>query len=652
MDAVQKAESGHPGAPMGMADVAEVLWNDFLKHNPKNPGWYDRDRFVLSNGHASMLLYSLLHISGYDLSIDDIKEFRQLHSCTPGHPEYGKTVGVETTTGPLGQGLANAVGMALAERTLASLFNRAGHCIVDHYTYVVVGDGCLMEGISHEACSFAGIQGLGKLVALYDDNGISIDGNVTGWFRDNTPMRFESYGWHVVPEVDGHDRAAVHDAIEEARSVSERPSLICCKTVIGWGSPNQQGTKECHGSALGEEEVALAKANIGWHHPAFTIPEAVYSGWDAREKGQQAEAEWRQRFEDYRAKFPDLASEFERRMAGRLCSDWEEKSTAVARAALKNTRAAATRKHSYAALAGVSVAVPELIGGSADLTHSNLVMRSGAKPLNRDNTDGCYIHYGVREFAMCALNNGVALHGGFIPFAATFLVFCEYALNALRMAALMKIRSIFVFSHDSIGVGEDGPTHQPVEQVSNLRRMPNMYVWRPCDALESAVAWKSAIEREDGPTSLIFSRQLVDVVPDPAITPEQVARGGYIRRDCEGEPEAIIIATGSEMALALNAAATLATAGRRVRVVSMPSTSAFDSQDEDYRQSVMPRDVTARVAVEAGLTDSWHRYVGGQGRIVGIDRYGESAPWSTAFAHFGFTVDHLVDTVEELIARK
>ena len=650
MDAVQRAESGHPGAPMGMADAAEVLWNDFLKHNPDNPKWPDRDRFVLSNGHASMLLYSLLHLSGYDLSISDLQEFRQLHSRTPGHPEVGRTAGVETTTGPLGQGLANAVGMALAERTLASSFNRPGHRIVDHFTYVILGDGCLMEGISHEAGSFAGMQRLGKLVALYDDNGISIDGDVTGWLRDDTPKRFESYGWHVVPEVDGHDPVAVRGAIEEARSVTDRPSLICCKTVIGWGSPNQQGTEECHGAALGEDEVALVRDKIGWQHPPFVIPDAIYSAWNAKAEGERAEAEWRQRFSAYREEFPDLASEFERRMTGRLRGDWGETSSRVIDGARVNAQGMATRKHSYNALDGLGAAIPELIGGSADLTHSNLVMRSDVKPLTPENPGGSYIHYGVREFAMCALNNGLALHGGFIPFAASFLMFCEYGFNAMRMAALMGIRSVFVFSHDSIGVGEDGPTHQPVEQVSNLRRMPNMHVWRPCDALESAIAWRSAIEREDGPSSLIFTRQLVDLVPDPAVSPEQVARGGYIRCDCDGIPDAVVIATGSEVKLAVDAAMALSDKGRRVRVVSMPSTNVFDRQDEGYRESVIPREVPVRVAVEAGLTDGWHRYVGDRGRILGIDRYGESAPWSTAFAHFGITAEHLVSMLEELLA--
>ena len=652
MDAVQKANSGHPGAPMGMADVAEVLWNDFLKHNPANPHWPDRDRFVLSNGHASMLLYALLHLSGYDMTISDLKAFRQLDSRTPGHPEYGITPGAETTTGPLGQGLANAVGMALAERSLATHFNRDGHNIVDHYTYVIVGDGCLMEGISHEAASFAGLQELSKLIVLYDDNRISIDGDVKGWFRDNTPNRFEAYGWHVVPAIDGHDPASVRNAIEMAQSFSDKPSLICCSNIIGWGSPNKQGTEECHGAPLGEDEVALSRHNIDWKYPPFVIPDEIYSAWNGTAIGAQRESEWRSRFAAYRDEYPELAAEFERRVSGKLPLQWNEKSRAYVASTLENTKTMATRKHSHAALNNLGAILPELIGGSADLTGSNLTLHSGSTPLNSENPGGNYIYYGVREFAMCALNNGLALHGGFIPYGATFLMFCEYAFNALRMAALMRIRNIFVYSHDSIGVGEDGPTHQPVEQVSNLRRMPNMQLWRPCDALESAVAWKAAIERDDGPSCLVFTRQEVNPTCELAVTPEQVARGGYIRQDCEGIPEAIIIATGSEVPLAIGAANHLATKGRRIRVVSMPSTNVFDRQEEGYRQSVLPQEISQRIAIEAGLTDGWRRYVGDKGAIVGIDSFGASAPWSEAFTHFGFTVDHVVRTLEDMFASR
>lgn len=650
MDAVQAAESGHPGAPMGMADIAEVLWNDYLKHNPTNPRWPDRDRFVLSNGHGSMLLYALLHLTGYALPIEEIKNFRQLHSKTPGHPEYGKVPGVETTTGPLGQGLANAVGMALAERALAAHFNRAGHRIIDHYTYVFLGDGCMMEGISHEACSFAGMQRLGKLIAFYDDNGISIDGPVTGWFRDDTPKRFEAYDWHVVPAVDGHDPEAVRSAIEAARAVTDRPSLICCKTVIGWGSPNQQGTEACHGAALGKDEVALVRETIGWSHDPFVFPDSIYAAWDSKEKGKHAEAEWRTRFAAYRAAYPDLAAEFERRMAGQLPVNWEAASEAfVSATAEQEPVANATRKFSLAALNGFGALLPELIGGSADLTGSNLTYWSGSAPLTSENPAGNYIFYGVREFAMSAINNGIALHGGFIPYGGTFLMFCEYAFNALRMASLMKIRNLFVYSHDSIGVGEDGPTHQPVEQISAIRRMPNMCVWRPCDALESAVAWKAAIERMDGPTALMFTRQTVQPEVAGRVAIEEVARGGYIRLDCEDVPEAILIATGSEVPLAMCAAKVLSERGRRIRVVSMPSCNVFDAQDQAYRESVLPRAVSARVAVEAGLTEGWCRYVGQTGKVIGIDTFGESAPWSVAFQHFGFTVENVVDTVESLL---
>jgi transketolase len=650
MDAVQEAESGHPGAPMGMADAAEVLWNDCLKHNPANPCWPDRDRFVLSNGHSSMLLYALLHLTGYDLPISEIKRFRQLHSMTPGHPEYGKAPGVETTTGPLGQGLANAVGMAAAERALAAQFNRDGHVIVDHYTYVVLGDGCMMEGISHEACSFAGMQQLGKLIALYDDNGISIDGRVNGWFRDNTPKRFEAYGWHVVPAVDGHEPVAIRQAIDEARSVTDRPTLICCKTIIGWGSPNQQGTETCHGAALGKDEVALVRETIGWEQPPFIIPDAIYAAWNARSKGAQAEREWTDRLSAYREAYPDLAQEFERRTRAELPAGWAEKSHAVLETmAAREASGGATRKFSLAALNGLGPKLPELIGGSADLTGSNLTCWSGSSAMSNDNPGGNYIYYGVREFAMSAINNGIALHGGFIPYGGTFLMFCEYAFNALRMASLMRIRNIFVYTHDSIGVGEDGPTHQPVEQVSNLRRMPNMWLWRPCDALESAVAWKAAIERTSGPTCLIFTRQAVEHDSGATANIDDVCRGGYVRLDCQGLPEAIVIATGSEVPLAINAANALNERGRRIRVVSMPCTHVFDAQDQAYREGVLPTAVTVRVVVEAGLTEGWCRYVGASGKIIGIDRFGESAPWSVAFEHFGFTKKDIIRAVEDLL---
>ncbi len=651
MDAVQQAESGHPGAPMGMADVAEVLWNDYLKHNPANPDWPNRDRFVLSNGHSSMLLYALLHLTGYDLPIAEIKRFRQLHSMTPGHPEFGKAPGVETTTGPLGQGLANAVGMAVAERALAAQFNRSGHMIVDHHTYVILGDGCMMEGISHEACSFAGMQQLGKLIALYDDNEISIDGRVDGWFRDDTAKRFEAYRWHVVPAVDGHDPDAVRLAIDEARSVTDRPSLICCRTIIGWGSPNQQGTENCHGAALGRDEVALVRETIGWEHPPFVIPGAISAAWDARSKGAEAEREWSAKLSAYRKSYPMLAQEFERRTRGQLPASWAETSCAfLETAAAADTPAAATRKFSLAALNGLGPQLPELIGGSADLTGSNLTCWSGSRTITSDQPDGNYIFYGVREFAMSAINNGIALHGGFIPYGGTFLMFCEYAFNALRMAALMGVRNIFVYTHDSVGVGEDGPTHQPVEQISNLRRMPNMRLWRPCDLLESAVAWTAAIERSDGPTCLIFTRQTVKHEVSGTVNIDDIRRGGYIRFDCQGVPEAIVIATGSEVPLAVSAARALNDRGRRIRVVSMPCTQMFDAQDQAYREAVLPSGVTARVVVEAGLTEGWWRYAGAAGKIIGIDCFGESAPWSVAFEHFGFTLENLVEAVEDSIA--
>jgi transketolase len=654
MDAVQKANSGHPGAPMGMADIAEVLWNDYLCHNPANPKWPNRDRFVLSNGHGSMLIYSLLHLTGYALPIEELQNFRQLHSKTPGHPEYGYTPGVETTTGPLGQGITNAVGMALAERTLAGQFNRPGHSIVDHYTYVFLGDGCLMEGISHEACSLAGAMKLGKLIAFYDDNNISIDGEVRGhggvpgWFMDDTPKRFEAYGWHVIPQVDGHDPEAVKAAIEAARAVTDKPSLICCQTIIGWGSPNKQGKEDCHGAALGTDEVALTRENIGWPYPAFEIPADIYEAWSARETGAKAESEWNDRFENYRREFPELAAEFERRMAGELPRDWAEQSAAFVAQVNAKAETIASRKASQNALNGFGPLLPEIMGGSADLAGSNLTLWSGCKDVNAPGHDGNYVYYGVREFGMSAIMNGIALHGGFKPYGATFLMFSEYARNALRMSALMKIPVIYVYTHDSIGLGEDGPTHQPVEQTATLRMIPNMQVWRPCDAVESAVAWKCAIERQDGPSTLIFSRQNLPHMPR---TPEQIAaiaKGGYVLADCAGTPDAILLATGSEVELAVKAAEALAAKGRQVRVVSMASTNVFDAQDQAYRDSVLPPAVTRRIAIEAGVSDGWWKYVGSHGKVIGLDRFGESAPAGQLFKLFGFTVDNVVGQVEAL----
>jgi transketolase len=646
MDAVQKANSGHPGAPMGMADIAEVLWNDNLKHNPANPGWSDRDRFVLSNGHGSMLIYSLLHLTGYDLGIDDLKNFRQLHSKTPGHPEYGYAPGVETTTGPLGQGITNAVGMAIAERAMAAAFNRDGHEIVDHNTWVFLGDGCLMEGISHEACSLAGTLGLGKLVAFWDDNGISIDGHVEGWFTDDTPKRFESYGWHVVAGVDGHNPVALQKAIDEAKSVTDKPSMICCKTIIGFGSPNKAGTHDCHGAPLGAEEIILARKELGWTHDAFVIPDDIYADWSAKDSGAQAEAAWNEKFAAYKAAHPELAAEYERRMTGELPADWAAKSAEFVSAVNAEAKTTATRHSSLAAIEGYAALLPEIFGGSADLGCSNMTEWSGYKPMRAATPDANYINYGVREFAMSAIMNGVALHGGFIPFGATFLMFSEYARNALRMAALMKIPSIFVYSHDSIGLGEDGPTHQAVEQIPTLRMIPNMSVWRPCDAVESAVCWKLAIEKKDGPSCLIFSRQNLD---HQARTDAQIAaieKGGYVLRDCDGTPDVIIIATGSEVALATGAADQLD--GKKVRVVSMPSTTTFDAQDDAYKESVLPAAVTARVAVEAAVTGGWYKYVGLGGKVVGIDRFGESAPAGELFKLFGFTVENVVKAVNSI----
>jgi len=643
MDAVQKANSGHPGAPMGMADIAEVLWNDNLKHNPNNPNWADRDRFVLSNGHGSMLIYSLLHLTGYDLSIEDLKQFRQLHSKTPGHPEYGYAPGVETTTGPLGQGITNAVGMAIAEKALAAKFNQKGHDIVDHNTYVFMGDGCLMEGISHEACSLAGTLGLGKLIAFWDDNGISIDGHVEGWFTDDTPKRFESYGWHVIPDVDGHDPEAIAKALEFAKAMTDKPTLICCKTTIGFGSPNKAGSHACHGAPLGEEEINLTKAALGWDHGPFEVPDEVYAAWDAKEKGAAAEAAWNEKFAAYKAAFPELAAEFERRMAGDLPADWAEKSAEYIAGVNAEAKSPATRQASLAAIEAYSPLAPELFGGSADLGCSNLTEWSGYKPMDA-NDEPNYVRYGVREFGMSAIMNGIALHGGFIPFGATFLMFSEYARNALRMAALMKVQSIFVYTHDSIGLGEDGPTHQPIEQIPTLRMIPNMAVWRPCDAVESAVCWQQAVERKDGPSCLIFSRQ---GLPHQTRSEEQIAniaRGGYILGDCGCDtPDAIIIATGSEVALAMDAAAQLD--GKKIRVVSMPSVDAFEAQDDAYKSSVLPKGVPT-LAVEAAVTQGWYKYAD---KVVGIDRFGESAPAGELFKEFGFTVENVVAAVESIL---
>ena len=649
MDAVEKAKSGHPGAPMGMADIAEVLWNDFMRHNPTDPQWPNRDRFVLSNGHGSMLLYSLLHLTGYDLSIEDIKNFRQLHSKTPGHPEYGYTPGVETTTGPLGQGITNAVGMALAEKVLGAQFNRPGHHIIDHYTYCFLGDGCLMEGISHEACSLAGTWGLGKLIAFWDDNGISIDGHVEGWFSDDTPKRFEAYGWHVVRDVDGHDPDAIAKAIHEARAVNDRPSLICCKTVIGYGAPNLCGSHDCHGAPLGPEEIQAARENLGWNYPPFEIPQEIYDAWDAREKGKRWEAEWQEKFAAYKAEHPELAAELERRLGGELPETWDTFVNGVIHQVASEAKDIATRKASQETLNLIGPELPELLGGSADLTGSNLTNWKGSVSITRTVADGNYIHYGVREFGMAAIMNGIALHGGFIPYGGTFLVFSDYARNGVRMSALMKQRVIYVFTHDSIGLGEDGPTHQPIEHVPSLRIIPNLHVWRPCDAVETAVAWRCAIERKDGPSVLALTRQ---GVPHQERSEQQIAdiaRGGYVLKDCDGEPEAIIIATGSEVALAVGAAEVLAGEGRRVRVVSMPNANLFLEQDEAYRESVLPSSVTARVAVEAAHSNYWYQFVGCKGRVVGIDRFGESAPAKQLFEEFGFTVDNVVANVREVL---
>jgi transketolase len=649
MDAVQKANSGHPGAPMGMADIAEVLWRDHLKHNPVNPQWADRDRFVLSNGHGSMLHYSLLHLAGYDLGIEDLKQFRQLHSRTPGHPEYGYAPGIETTTGPLGQGITNAVGMAIAEKTLAAQFNRDGHDIVDHHTYVFMGDGCLMEGISHEACSLAGTLGLGKLIAFWDDNGISIDGHVEGWFSDDTPKRFEAYGWHVVAGVDGHDPQAINAAIEAAKA-DPRPSLICCKTIIGYGSPNKSGSHDCHGAPLGDAEIAAAREFLGWKHDPFVIPSEIYAAWDAKEAGKAAESSWNDKFAAYEAAHPALAVELKRRLNGELPANFDADAKAYIEQLQANPANIASRKASQNALEAFGKMLPEFLGGSADLAPSNLTMYSGSKPISAEEASGNYLHYGVREFGMTAIINGIALHGGFVPYGATFLMFMEYARNAMRMAALMKVQNIQVYTHDSIGLGEDGPTHQPVEQIASLRMTPNMSTWRPCDQVESAIAWKYAIERKDGPTSLIFSRQNLTQMPRSAEQLSDVAKGGYVLVDCEGAPELIIIATGSEVELAVKAQAELAATGAKVRVVSMPSTDVFDQQDAAYKEAVLPANVTKRLAVEAGIADYWYKYVGLNGRIIGMTSFGESAPANQLFEMFGFTVDKVVEAGKALLA--
>ena len=649
MDAVQAANSGHPGMPMGMADIAEVLWNGHLRHNPGNPRWADRDRFVLSNGHGSMLLYALLHLTGYDLPMDEIRRFRQLGSKTAGHPEYGVTPGVETTTGPLGQGLANAVGMAIAERALAANFNRDGHDIVDHRTWVFAGDGCLMEGISHEACSLAGTLGLGKLNVIYDDNGISIDGEVKGWFSEDVPARFEAYGWHVLPTIDGHDPQALEAAIAAASAETDRPTLICARTVIAWGSPNKAGTAGSHGAALGTDEVAATREALGWSHPPFEIPEAVYQAWDAKKRGAELERDWEQRFEAYRKAHPKLAREFLRRTRGQLPEDFVGEARGLLNRLSQDGPSVASRKASEMALEGLGPMLPELLGGSADLTGSNNTRWSGSTTLDAGSPGGNYLYYGVREFAMSAIGNGIALHGGLIPYAGTFLVFSEYARNALRMAALMGLRNVFVYTHDSIGLGEDGPTHQAVEQASTLRLLPNMSVWRPCDAVETLVAWKAALLRDDGPTCLLLSRQTLPHQPRSGAQLALVERGGYVLRDCEGEPQVILIATGSEVGIAAEATDALAAEGVAARLVSMPSTDVFDAQPADYRESVLPPAVTARVSVEAGVTDYWHKYVGPGGARLGVDRFGESAPYQEVFTHFGLTPEKVAEAARELI---
>ncbi len=649
MDAIQKANSGHPGAPMGMADIAEMLWRGFLKHNPLNPNWVNRDRFILSNGHGSMLLYSLLHLSGYDLSINDLKNFRQLHSRTPGHPEYGYTVGIETTTGPLGQGIANAVGMALAEKILAAQFNKPEFPVVDHYTYSFLGDGCLMEGVSHEACSLAGTWQLGKLIAFYDNNGISIDGKVEGWFTDDTALRFESYGWQVIRNVNGHDAEEIKMAIETARAETTKPTLICCKTIIGFGAPNKQGTESVHGAALGETEIAAARVELNWPHAPFEIPPAIYTAWDHKNTGTEAEKAWNTLFEEYKKQFPELASELMRRLCHQVPEDFVSKADQYIVDIAHKGETIASRKASQNALNAYGPLLPELLGGSADLAGSNLTLWKGCKGIGADDAAGNYIFYGVREFGMSAIMNGIALHGGFIPYGATFLIFMEYARNAVRMSALMKQKVIYVFTHDSIGLGEDGPTHQPVEQLASLRLTPNLDTWRPCDAVESAMAWKVALVREDGPSALVFSRQNL---PHQARTDEQIAniaKGGYVLKNCVGMPDLILLATGSEVHLAVQACGVLTAQGKKVRVVSMPATSVFDRQEASYKEAVLPSQVTARVAIEAAHVDFWYKYVGLAGRVVGMTSYGESAPAALLFEEFGFTVDNVVAVANQLV---
>jgi transketolase len=650
MDAVQKANSGHPGAPMGMADIAEVLWRDVLKFNPGNPLWWDRDRFVLSNGHASMLLYSVLHLTGYPLPMDELKKFRQFGSLTPGHPERDAHLGIETTTGPLGQGFANAVGMALAERALAATFNRPGHTIVDHHTYVFLGDGCMMEGISHEVASFAGMQRLGKLIMVYDDNGISIDGKVQGWFADDTARRFEAYGWHVLPQVDGHDSDSIAAALAAARAVTDRPSLICARTVIGWGAPNKQGSASMHGEPMGIDEIAAARVRLGWNSPPFEIPAEIRAGWDMREKGARVEREWRAKFAAYKAEFPALAAELERRMSGDLPSGFDALAQACIDRAQSEGKALATRQSSQTALNSFGPSLPELVGGSADLTPSNGTMRKDSLTLNGESPAGNYVHFGVREFGMSAILNGIAGHGGFIPYGGTFLVFSDYARNALRMAALMRLGTIFVYTHDSIGLGEDGPTHQPIEHLASLRVIPNMEVWRPCDAVETTAAWRADIENRDRPTCLVLTRQSVAHQAREARQVAAIARGAYVLIDCEGPPETIVIASGSEVGIAAAAVRSMAEKGRRVRLVSMPSSTTFERQDDAYKHSVLPPSVTRRVAVEAGAREPWWRYVGLNGQIVGIDHFGASAPAQELFKHFGFTPEVVMQAIDRALA--
>lgn len=649
VDAIQKANSGHPGAPMGMADIAEVVWRRHLRHNPKNPQWFNRDRYVQSNGHGSMLIYALLHLTGYDLSMDDIRDFRQLHSRTPGHPEYGYTPGVETTTGPLGQGVANAVGMAIAEKALAAEFNKPGFNIVDHHTWLFLGDGCLMEGISHEACGLAGTLKLGNLIAIWDDNGISIDGHVEGWFAEDTAARFRAYGWHVIEGVDGHDPEAVDAAVREAKSVTDKPSLLCCKTIIGFGSPNKANSHDCHGSALGADEVALVRERLQWPYAPFEIPGEIYAEWDATEKGAQVQQEWDALFADYAKQWPELAAEFTRRMKGDLPAGWVENMQKYVHDLQSHPAALATRQVSQKCLNHFADMLPELMGGSADLSPSNLTRHQKSVDFTGENPAGNYISYGVREFGMSAIMNGLALHGGFIPYGGTFLMFMEYARNALRMAALMKIRSVFVYTHDTIGLGEDGPTHQPVEQLASLRLTPNMETWRGCDQVEVAVAWQQAIERKDGPTSLVLTRQPLAQQPRTAAQLAEIARGGYVLSDCDGQPEMILISAGSEIELVVSAAKALTEEGRKVRVVSMPCTERFDNQDAAYKESVLPKAVRKRLAVEASIAGCWERYVGLDGKVIGMTSFGESAPANVLFKHFGFTPENVLAQARELL---